>query len=346
MFIVDDNFIGNRREALKLLPAVRTWNEAHGYPFNYFTEVSVNLADHENLLRELVAAKFHSVFIGIESPSADSLVETKKLQNVRGSLSLEERVEAIERAGLIVQGGFIVGFDHDTEDIFDRQIHFISNLAIPNAMVGPLTALPGTPLYKRMKEGGRLRESPDSDQEPTIASGFTTNLIPVMPLKTLLKGHCKILTTLYTPRRYFQRTLDAFARLPRPPSLRGKLQVFLEGCRVLFAANKTVAQEPEGVWQQFVNFLLFCSRFFSPQIPAHFRWEALRFMRLMVLRRPERSPWVFRYAIMGYHCYKFTFNDVAPSLSRYFDELPESHADAACGAPAGVTMTGSADGVQ
>ena len=154
IFIVDDNFIGNKKEVKKLLAALADWNAEHGHPFFYGTEASVTLSDDLELLELMVKANFIWVFLGIETPSADSLKETRKVQNLKGSLV--ERVKLIQKAGLQVWGGFIIGFDNDTEGIFERQIEFIAEAAIPNAMIGPLVALPGTPLYARIKQTGRL----------------------------------------------------------------------------------------------------------------------------------------------------------------------------------------------
>src|SRR5262249_55420689 len=155
VFIVDDNFIGNKAAVAKLLPEIKRWNEEHGHPFSYGTEASLDLAEHPELLKGMVEAGFIFTFVGVETPSAESLKETRKVQNI-GSASLLDRIRTIQEAGLIVYGGFIVGFDNDTEDIFDRQIEFISEASIANAMIGPILALPGTPLYERMRREGRL----------------------------------------------------------------------------------------------------------------------------------------------------------------------------------------------
>ncbi len=176
VFIVDDNLIGNKREVRKLLPRLKEWNEAHNMPFFYGTEASINLADDAALLHDMVAAAFRWVFIGIESPSVESLQETLKFQNTKRSLA--DSVLTIENAGLLVEAGFIIGFDSDSEDIFDRQIDFINEAAIAGAIVGLLVALPGTPLFRRLREAGRLKA--DTFDAPADHCGYT-NIVTVLP---------------------------------------------------------------------------------------------------------------------------------------------------------------------
>ncbi len=143
VFIVDDNFIGNKAAVARLLPEIKRWNDAHGNPFSYGTEASLDLAEHPDLLQGMVEAGFIFTFLGVETPSEESLKETRKVQNI-SKFPLLERIRTIQSSGLIVYGGFIIGFDHDTEDIFDRQIEFIKAASIANAMIGPILALPGT----------------------------------------------------------------------------------------------------------------------------------------------------------------------------------------------------------
>jgi len=154
VFIVDDNFIGNKRNVRKLLPALTDWSERNGHPFSFITEASVNLAEDDELLKEMNRAGFRRVFLGIETPVEESLKEAQKTQNTRRSLL--ESVKKIQSFGMEVMAGFIVGFDNDPEDIFERQINFISESAIPMAMVGLLTALPNTQLWRRLEREGRL----------------------------------------------------------------------------------------------------------------------------------------------------------------------------------------------
>ncbi len=154
VFVVDDNFIGNHKAALELTRELGRWQRRNRYPFGFFTEASIDLASRSELLDAMVKANFCRVFIGIETPSAESLKEAKKFQNLRRDQL--DCIRVIQQHGLWVMGGFIVGFDSDPPDIFDRQIEFIERAAIPWAMTGVLQAPPTTPLYERMKSEGRL----------------------------------------------------------------------------------------------------------------------------------------------------------------------------------------------
>ena len=178
VFIVDDNFIGNKREVKKLLPELERWNREHGDPFQYpGTEASLNLAEDPRLLKGMIEAGFLWVFVGIETPSTEALKETRKLQNIHSGATLLDRVRVLQTAGLLIFGGFILGFDNETDDIFDRQIEFITGAAIPNAMVGQLGALPNTPLLTRMQAEGRLLHSLTDDQGfGPFYSNFKTKL--------------------------------------------------------------------------------------------------------------------------------------------------------------------------
>src|SRR5574341_610300 len=154
VFIVDDNFIGNKRNVKKLLPELADWSERHGRPFSFITEASVNLAEDDELLDGMRRARFRRVFLGIETPVEASLKEAQKGQNLRGDLL--DSVRKIQSYGMEVMAGFIVGFDNDPDDIFERQIRFIRESAIPMAMVGLLSALPDTQLWRRLEREGRL----------------------------------------------------------------------------------------------------------------------------------------------------------------------------------------------
>ena len=156
LFLVDDNFIGNKKAAKTMLPQLADWMDKHDFPFDIYTEASVNLAADDRLVELMVNAGFTSVFLGIETPSQDALAETHKTQNLR--LDLNHAVEKLTRAGLEVMAGFIVGFDSDDEGIFERQRAFIQNAPIPLAMTGILSALPSTQLWRRLEREGRLIE--------------------------------------------------------------------------------------------------------------------------------------------------------------------------------------------
>ncbi|MBU1101480.1 MAG: DUF4070 domain-containing protein [Bacteroidetes bacterium] len=199
VMIVDDNFIGNKR-SLKtdLLPALIKWSIERKFPFNFITEASINLADDKVLSDMMVAAGFYGVFIGIETPNAESLDECGKSQNLKRDMS--DSVKKLQECGLVVSGGFIVGFDHDPPNIFDQQIDFIQKSGITTAMVGILNAPNGTELFKRLKSENRLLENfTGNNMDGTI------NFVPVMLYKELMNGYAKVIKTIYSQKEYYQR---------------------------------------------------------------------------------------------------------------------------------------------
>lgn len=203
VFFVDDNFIGAKRKVKEeLLPAIIDWQRAHRYPFYFYTQVSINLADDEELIDLMVEAGFNSVFIGIETPSEESLKEANKKQNT--NRALVESIRKIQKKGLEVMGGFILGFDSDPPDIFQKLIDFINQSRIVIAMVGLLNAPPGTKLYKRLAEEKRIR--------PFFSGNNTdleTNIVPKMGLATLVEGYKEVIRTLYSEKNYYKR-IEAF----------------------------------------------------------------------------------------------------------------------------------------
>jgi radical SAM superfamily enzyme YgiQ (UPF0313 family) len=227
VFMVDDNFIGNHKAALELVHELERWQRRNRYPFGFFTEASIDLASRPELLDAMVKANFCQVFIGIESPSAESLKEAKKFQNLRRDPL--ESIRFIQQHGLWVSGGFIVGFDSDPPDIFDRQIEFVERAAIPWAMTGLLQAPPTTPLYDRMKREGRL--VPESSEPSNFSA---PNFRTVLPLPELLAGTKRMLLTLYDPRRFYERVCDSLERLQFQPEQRAPALSFLYLLRVFF----------------------------------------------------------------------------------------------------------------
>ena len=204
VFIVDDNFIGNKKNVRLLLPELTQWQKRNGYPFSLVTESSVNLADDEPLLEDMRDAGFRRVFLGIETPVEESLKEAQKSQN-RGNLL--DSVKKIQSYGMEVMAGFIVGFDNDPEDIFERQIDFIRKSAIPLAMVGLLNALPDTQLWRRLEREGRLLGEA-SGNNTVCTFNFKTRMDPAL----LIQGYQTIMRTIYSPREYYQRALDSMRR--------------------------------------------------------------------------------------------------------------------------------------
>ena len=267
VFFVDDNLIGNKR-CLKteLLPALIEWRkDKRGVTFN--TQVSINLVDDEQLMHMMVEAGFGTVFIGIETPDEDSLAECSKKQNM--NRDLVEDVKRIQRVGLQVQGGFIVGFDHDAHSIFQRQIDFIQESGIVTAMVGLLQAPPGTRLFERLKQAGRLLEQMSGDN----VDG-TTNIIPIMSLDTLREGYKDILRHIYSPEPYYQR-VNTFLREYKPPKIKVSLDfeyvlAFIRSiCRL-----GIIGKERVHYWKLFL-------------------WT--------LFRRPKSFPLAITLAIYGYH---------------------------------------------
>ena len=267
VFFVDDNFIGNKKQIkAEVLPALIEWRKGKvGMPFN--TEVSINLADDAELLKLMTQARFDTVFVGIETPNADSLAECSKTQNE--GRDLVESVKRLQRAGLQVQGGFIVGFDNDTPSIFQQQIDFIQKSGIVTAMVGLLQAPPGTRLYERLKQENRLTNEISGDN----ADG-STNIVPRMGLGTLREGYRKILNQIYAPQFYYARVLT-FLREYQPP----EIEFHLEPQYILALGRSIYRLGVRGVERVYYWRLFFWTLF----------------------RRPQLFPLAITLAIYGFH---------------------------------------------
>lgn len=198
VFIVDDNFIGNHARALDLCVELEKWQQARSYPVMFYTEASMDLARKSALMEAMVRANFFYVFLGIESPSKESLQEVKKLQNL--AMDPVSSVDAIHKKGLWVTGGFIVGFDSDTAGIFEQQVDFIERTAIPWALINFLHALPRTALYDRMQQEGRLLESRGSSSD-----GTPPNFRTLMEPDVLLRGFGSTVAKIYDPEAFYAR---------------------------------------------------------------------------------------------------------------------------------------------
>ena len=271
VFIVDDNFIGNKTVIRNLLPHLVDWQRKHHYPFNFFTEASVNLAREDDMIKLMVEAGFRKVFLGIETPVQESLKLTQKMQNT--TMDLLESVRKIQRAGLEVLSGFIVGFDSDPPDVFSRVIDFIQKAAIPVSMVGLLSALPGTQLTRRLiKEGRLLSESQGNN------TSLDLNFIPRMDAAKLIDGYKKIIATIYEPRHYYQRVLE-----------------FLEHYRPHIRQRINLADVVA-----FVNSIL------KQGIGGSHRWEYWKFLYQAYRRNAPAFSEAVTLAIMGYHFQKVT----------------------------------------
>lgn len=230
IFIVDDNLIGNKKRLKQnLLPALIKWRKTHpGLTFN--TEVSINLADDKELMELMSDAGFDTVFIGIESPDENSLEECSKTQNTNRNMS--EDIRRIQQAGLQVQGGFIVGFDHDDPSIFQLQLDFIQKTGIVTAMVGVLEALPGTKLYERLRQENRLAASETSGDN----TNGLTNIIPKMNIDTLCNGYKELMRSIYSSDNYYQR-LKTFLKNYKAPEVNKTLT-----CRRFIAFLKSIVR--------------------------------------------------------------------------------------------------------
>lgn len=275
LFIVDDNFIGNKKNVRKMMPDLCEWMERHRYPFRLFTEASVNLADDDELLKLMQRANFRKVFLGIETPVEESLKETQKSQNTRRSLI--DSVRKIQAHGMEVMAGFIVGFDNDPADIFQRQIDFIRQSAIPMAMVGLLSALPETQLWRRLQREGRLlHEGAGTNTEASL------NFVTKMDRQTLIDGYKTILRTIYSPEEYYARV---YASLKNTISM------------------STGYPLPKFKPEHVVHFFRV---FFTLGVFDTARKDFWRFLRRVVAERRERLPEAVVLAAMGYHFRKIT----------------------------------------
>ncbi len=199
VFFVDDNFIGNKNILkIDLLPALQSWMKEHGQPFHFTTEASINLADDPELMKMMVGAGFLSVFIGIETPEEDSLEECNKVQNKNRNLI--DSIKTVQRAGMEVLGGFIIGFDSDTPNIFRQQIDFIQKSGIISAMIGLLNAPTKSNLYKRLQAEGRILERWGGDN-----TSNAMNFVPKMDRMVLEKGYREVIHGVYGGKAFYER---------------------------------------------------------------------------------------------------------------------------------------------
>lgn len=275
VFIVDDNFIGNKRSTKALLRAIVEWRKRTHASMGFLTEASVNLADDPEMCSLMVEAGFKKVFLGIETPSMEALQECHKLQNV--GRDLVSAVRTLQQSGLEVMGGFIVGFDSDRSDIFTRQFEFIQHSGVATAMVGLLTALPQTRLWRRLKQEGRLET--ESSGNNTAA---TLNFIPKLNRAFLQSGYCELMKKLYEPVAYYRR-IRTFLENYRPTGPRS---------RVSFEELKAAVKSfwLLGVWHRG-------------------RIAYWRLFLSTLIRRPRRLAQAIELAITGYH-----FRRVSDSL--------------------------------
>ncbi len=271
VFLVDDNFIGNKKSARELLPALAEWNARHHRPFTFLTEASVNLADDAELLALMRSAGFNRVFLGIETPIEASLKEANKLQNTRRSLL--DSVRRIQQYGIEVMAGFIVGFDSDPEDVFDKQVEFIQESAIPIAMVGLLQALPGTQLYRRLLGEGRILGQASGNNIDCNLS-----FVPKMDSQRLLDGYRSILKRIYAPDAYYER-----------------VRRFLDHHHSLHRTRRPLS-----------DYLALCRSMLKQGVLGKSRFSYWKFLLNAAMRRRVAFGTAVTLAIMGHHFYMVT----------------------------------------
>jgi radical SAM superfamily enzyme YgiQ (UPF0313 family) len=304
VFIVDDNFIGNKGAAKTLLRALAAWMAARGHPFDLYTEASINLAQDEELMQLMVAAGFSQVFVGIETPSKEALRETHKLQNAK--VDLDAAVATIAAHGIEVMAGFIVGFDADDGAGVARQREWILRSPIPLAMSGLLMALPGTQLERRLDRQGRLRRRSGGDN--FARSNFETRHDEV----EILEQYARLLEDIYEPRNFYARGARSMELCPKDP--RSYRRPFADGMRFLFAS----------LWHQGVR---------GPNRGAYWR-----FLLRTLLRSPRRIGRAVALAIQEAHFYRYTHDDVLPALRRAI-AVARAEAAAALPAPSATAAT-------
>jgi radical SAM superfamily enzyme YgiQ (UPF0313 family) len=291
IFVVDDNFIGNKKEAKELLRALTAWQEANGYPIEFMTEVSLNVAQDEELLALMKQAHFATIFVGIESPRAASLQASNKSQNMREDLLAA--VHRIQAAGIQVMAGMIVGFDSDDPAIFDEQFEFIQAARIPISMTGMLNAIPKTPLYARLQAAGRLIAESVGDQF------VFTNIVPGgMSRLELYEGYRRLLHRLYSHRNYRRRTMRFILE-------RGSL-----------VHSRLVAEKND--FALFMRIMWTCLLRTSPRRA----WFTLSLLAETALRRPAALRDAITLALMHKHLYEYV-RDISVQLDTLIDELRE-----------------------
>ncbi len=286
VFVVDDNFIGIKPKVKEMLRELGKWMDAHNRPFHFFTEASLNLADDQELMDLMAYAGFNKVFVGIESPNKDSLKEAGKVQNMK--MNLLDSVKTIQKSGMEVMGGFIIGFDSDPPEIFDIQIDFIQSSGITMAMVGLLTVIPHTRLYKRLKKQGRvLIEGSGNNTDGSL------NFIPKMDRAILINGYYRVLETVYSPKAYYERCI----RFLKNYNQKTVSKIDISGIKALFKSMWRIGIRNECDMRPYYWKLLFKS----------------------LLINPKTFGEAVRMAIVGVHFMKSLLRDV-PYKERYESE--------------------------
>ncbi len=267
--VVDDNFIGNKRKLKEeILPKLIEWSKQSKYPFNFITEVTINLADDDELMDMMIEAGFNSIFVGIETTSTDSLVECGKSQNLKRNLV--SSVKKLQQRGFIVSGGFIIGFDNDSPSVFQDQIDFIQTSGIVSAMVGLLNAPNGTKLFKRMQSENRMLD---------VFAGNnmdgTMNFIPKMNYCDLMAGYSRIIKTIYSQKEYYYRLKHFLTNYKQP----------------FWNKNKIKLKEVRA-------FMMLLWLLGTLEKGKKYFWKLLAFS---LFKHPNKFPLAMTMAVYGYH---------------------------------------------
>lgn len=281
LFIVDDNFIANRKAVKEMLRLLAVWQEEHNYPYLLFTEASIDLARDDELLDLMTKSGFTSVFVGIESPDSATLRAANKNQNA--TCDMNEAIEKIQRAGIEVMAGFILGFDTDTDDAFDRQLAFIRQNGIAQSMVGLLAAMPNTDLYKRLEQEGRIirEDNPHSgDNVDTVL-----NFVPVMPAEKLVEGYKRVIAQTYASKNYFARAATLVSRLP---------DLKITKLRRAEPWKRKLAKSKLTNYPNRTKMMLELARLFFSPFGIHALWFIIRSSRFGLLALPAAIELVFR----------------------------------------------------
>jgi radical SAM superfamily enzyme YgiQ (UPF0313 family) len=277
VFIVDDNFIGNKARARELCIALAAWRREYKASFDFNTEASLNLADDPELMHLMREAGFVSVFLGIETPDEAGLIAANKLQNTRRSLL--DSVATIQSYGMQVMGGFILGFDTDREDIFDRMVEFIQKSGIPVAMVGLLQAMPGTQLFRRLHKEGRILDVGDGDN-----TDDKLNFRPAMNAAQLVEGYRTVLRKIYSCEAYYERVKLYLSRTQRRP---------IQGNQ---GARRTGQK-----WVTLGNIRAFVASIVRQGVIDSERWTYWKFLYSVATRYRHCVGAAMTLAVMGHH---------------------------------------------
>jgi radical SAM superfamily enzyme YgiQ (UPF0313 family) len=301
VFIVDDNFIGNKARAKELLRALVAWRAQTGAVFEFITEASLNLADDTELMQLMKDAGFKSVFLGIETPDESGLISSNKLQNTRRSLL--DSVARIQSYGIEVMGGFILGFDTDKEDIFDRMVEFIQKSGIPIAMVGLLQAMPGTQLFRRLRREGRIVDAGGGNN--TFCDRL--NFLPRMDAAKLVEGYREVMKRIYNCEAYYERVKLYLNRAHPKPAKR--------------AAGERARRQPRAQsepWMTRANLRALVNSIVRQGVFGRHQWSYWKFLAQAATRYRRCFGAAMTLAVMGYH-----FQVMTRKLSKAIDAAAE-----------------------